>query len=167
MYSVIFEIVCGTVLNLVLLLNPEVCIFCTFLLLVSDFSSWGGVLVCENSSLLLLAYFLLRFPLSIFCKIFTIGSSSSDNFVWVWGAYSFITSMVLSLPLGGMLLLAFSGDLSSQWFLTRKLSQLSPILWIWNSTNIFIRPWWYMMFSIHWIFFWTFVDIFLRLFKRN
>lgn len=79
MYSIAFETACCNVLNIVLLLSPKVCNPCTFLLLVSDFSSWGRVLVCGKSSILLLALFLLRFPFSIFCKISTMGSSSSNN----------------------------------------------------------------------------------------
>lgn len=153
MYFVVFKVVSRIVSNLVLLLNPRVCIFCTFHLLFIDFSSREWVLIYVNYSLPWLAFFLLGFLVFNLCKIFTIGTSSYDIYVWVWDVWSFMTPMVVFLSLRALPLHSFSGDLSLMWFLTRKLSQLCPLLWRWNLTNIFIMPWWYIVLPIYWIFF--------------
>lgn len=117
-----------------------------------EFSSFlKGFSIYDEISVSFLDFFLLTFLLFIFSKTSASGMPSSDSFYGHCGSCSHVLSNFIFLPLLGLLLFGCPWVSSWKWFLTKKLSQLSPMFCRWNSTSILTRPWWYIVLSINYI----------------
>jgi len=119
---------------------------------------------CKSNVILWLLLWLL---VSLFCWYFNFSFSSSLSLVAAWmfllyWFFNFSFSPSLCLTVAWLFLVIFFKMVPHQ-----NISQLSPTFLRWYSRRILMRPWWYMVFSINWIFLWTFPEIFLRLLSKK